>query len=79
MLQEAEQERVEPVEIVDETLIVPEIKPIWVVLYIDNENIKALDRNRVMRRVREFVIESLDEPVRMMVMSYQRSLKVLQP
>lgn len=57
----------------------PEIKPIWVVLYIDNENIEALDRNRVLRRVREFVVENLDEPVQMMVVSFQRSLKVLQP
>ncbi len=55
-----------------------EIKPVWVVLYIDNENIQALDRNRVLRRVREFVVENLDEPVRMMVVSYDRSLNVLQ-
>ncbi len=56
-----------------------EIKPIWVVLYIDHENIGSLDRNRVMRRVREFVTESLEEPVQMMVVSYNRSLKVVQP
>lgn len=56
-----------------------EIKPIWVVLYIDHENIGALDRNRVLRRVREFVIENLEAPVEMMVVSYQRSLKVVQP
>jgi len=56
-----------------------EIKPIWVVLYIDHENIGSLDRNRVMRRVREFVTESLEEPVQMMVVSYSRSLKVVQP
>jgi VWFA-related protein len=57
----------------------PEIKPIWVVLYIDHENIEALDRNRVLRRVREFVTENLEEPVEMMVVSYQQSLKVVQP
>jgi VWFA-related protein len=57
----------------------PEIKPMWVVLYIDQENLETLDRNRVLRRVREFVTENLDEPVRMMVVSYQRSLKVVQP
>ncbi len=49
------------------------------VLYIDNENIEALDRNRLMRRVREFVTENLEEPVEMMVVSYQRSLKVVTP
>ncbi len=58
---------------------VVEIKPLWVVIYIDNENIEALDRNRVLRRVRTFVTENLDEPVKMMVVSYQKSLKVMQP
>ena len=56
-----------------------EIKPIWVVLYIDHENIESMDRNRVLRRVREFVTENLEAPVEMMVVSYQRSLKVVQP
>ncbi|MEE4273774.1 MAG: VWA domain-containing protein [Thermoanaerobaculales bacterium] len=56
-----------------------EIKPIFVVLFIDHENIETLDRNRVLRRVREFVTENLDEPVRMMVVSRTQSLKVLQP
>jgi VWFA-related protein len=64
---------------VESESMMPEIKPIWVVLYIDNENIEALDRNRVLRRVREFVVENLDEPVQMMVVSFQRSPKVLQP
>ena len=66
-------------ETVDTESAAPEIKPIRVVLYIDNENIQALDRNRVLRRVREFVVENLDEPVEMMVVSFQRSLKVVQP
>jgi len=66
-------------EVVESELAAPEIKPIRVVLYIDNENIEALDRNRVLRRVREFVVENLDEPVEMMVVSFQRSLKVVQP
>ena len=57
----------------------PEIKPMWVVLYIDHENLKTLDRNRVLRRVREFVTENLEEPVEMMVVSFQRSLKVVVP
>jgi VWFA-related protein len=57
----------------------PEIRPVYVVLYVDNENIHPLHRNRVMRSVREFVIDSLVEPVQMMVVGYQRSLKVMQP
>lgn len=57
----------------------PEIQPIWMVIYIDNENIHPLHRNRILRQVREFVVENLHPPVQMMVVSYQRSLKVLQP
>ncbi len=57
----------------------PEIRPVFVVLYIDNENLRPFDRNRVLRRVREFVIENLEPPVEMMVVSYQRSLDVAQP
>jgi VWFA-related protein len=56
-----------------------DIKPIFVVLFIDHENIETLDRNRVLRRVREFVTENLDEPVQMMVVSRTQSLNVLQP
>jgi len=58
---------------------VPEIRPIFVVLYLDNENLQPLNRNRVLRRVRSFVIENLQPPVQMMVVGYQRSLKVVQP
>lgn len=57
----------------------PEIRPVYVVLYVDNENLRPFDRNRVLRRVREFVIENLEPPVEMMVVSYQRSLEVAQP
>jgi VWFA-related protein len=56
-----------------------EIRPVYMVIYIDNENLQPLHRNRVLRRVREFVAENLQGPVQMMVVSYQRSLKVLQP
>ncbi len=56
-----------------------EIRPIFVVLYIDNENLRPMDRNRVLRRVRSFVTENLEDPVQMMVVSYQRSLDVAQP
>ena len=63
----------------DEPATELEIRPIWVVLYIDHENIEALDRNRVLRRVREFVTENLDQPVQMMVVSYLRSVEVVQP
>lgn len=54
------------------------IRPTWVVLYIDNENLHPIDRTRVLRRVREFVTANLKPPVQMMVVSYQGSLKVIQ-
>lgn len=57
----------------------PEIRPVFIVLYVDNENLRPIDRNRVLRRVREFVLENLEPPVEMMVVSYQRSLEVVQP
>ena len=57
----------------------PRIRPAYVVLFVDNENLHALQRNRVLRGVRSFVLESMHPPVQMMVVSYQRSLKVLQP
>lgn len=54
------------------------VKPAWVVLFVDNENLHPHHRARVLRRVREFVVESLHEPVRMMVVSSTPSLKVVQ-
>jgi VWFA-related protein len=54
------------------------IRPTWVVIYIDNENLHPIDRTRVLRRVREFVTDNLKPPVQMMVVAYQGSLKVIQ-
>jgi VWFA-related protein len=47
------------------------------VLYIDNENLDPLDRNRVLSQTREFVRTSLHPPAKMMVVAYQRSFEVL--
>ncbi len=52
--------------------------PVHLVLYIDNENLQPLDRNRVLSQTREFVRTSLHPPARMMVVAYQRSFEVLQ-
>jgi len=57
----------------------PRIRPTWVVLYIDQENLQPLDRTRVLRRVREFVRSSLEPPVQMMVVANEGSLKVKLP
>jgi VWFA-related protein len=57
----------------------PEPMPVYLVLYIDNENLRPLDRNRVLSQARNFVIENLHPPAQMMVVSRRRSVKVLQP
>lgn len=57
----------------------PDIRPTWVVLYIDQENLQPLDRTRVLRRVREFARTSLKPPVQIMVVANEGSLKVKQP
>ncbi len=53
--------------------------PVHMVLYIDNQNLDPLDRNRVLSQTREFVRTSLHPPAQMMVVAYQRSFEVLQP
>lgn len=54
-------------------------EPRFLVLLIDNENITVFNRNRVINRMSEWVRDNLRAPDQMMVVSYQRSLKVLQP
>ncbi len=57
----------------------PELRPIWLVLYVDSENLHPIHATRVLRRVREFVNVSLRPPVQMMVVANQAGLKVVQP
>jgi len=57
----------------------PRPRPVYMVLYVDNENLVPIDRNRVLSQARQFVRDNLHPPVQMMVVSYQRSLKILQP
>lgn len=54
-------------------------EPLFIALYIDNENVAPLNRNRVLNKVNEFVLERVKPPDQAMLMAYQRSLKVLQP
>ncbi len=54
-------------------------EPAYVVLHIDNENLHAIDRKRVLTRVRSFVEETLVSGVQMMVVSSRRSLEIRQP
>ena len=54
-------------------------EPAYVVLHIDNENLHAIDRKRVLTQVRDFVEETLVSGVQMMVVSSRRSLEIRQP
>jgi VWFA-related protein len=53
-------------------------QPVHLVLYIDNQNLDPLDRNRVLSQTGDFVRTSLHPPAQMMVVAYQRSFEVLQ-
>jgi len=56
-----------------------ELQPSYMAIYIDSENLRPLDRNRVLNQLQSFVRNNCQPPVEMMVVSYNRSLKVLQP
>jgi len=62
-----------------ENLSKDSFRPVYVVLYFDNENSRAMDRNRMISQMRGFVREKLHPPVQMMVISYNKSYDVLQP
>ncbi len=49
------------------------------IVYVDNFNIRPFNRNRVFRRLREFLSTELDREDRIMLVSYDRSLHVRQP
>lgn len=55
-----------------------EIQPVWVMILVDNDNLHPLDRNRVLGQLRSFVRENTKVPVKMMVASTNRRLKVEQ-
>ena len=61
-----------------ETLSKDSLRPTYIVLYFDNENSRAIDRNRLITQMRTFIRETLHPPVQMMVISYQKSYDVLQ-
>lgn len=55
------------------------IQPVHIVLYVDNENIRPFDRNRVLGQVRDFIDEVMAPHVQVMVVSVQRSPEIVQP
>ncbi|HUP21659.1 MAG TPA: VWA domain-containing protein [Thermoanaerobaculia bacterium] len=58
---------------------IPQVPPdqrLWMVLYVDHFNIRPHNRNRVFNFVREFLRNSLGRDDRVMLVTYNRSLKV---
>ena len=55
---------------------VPQDQQLHVIVYIDHFNIRPFNRNRVFRYVRQFLRESTTRQDRIMLVSYNRSLKV---
>ncbi|MDH3403214.1 MAG: VWA domain-containing protein [Acidobacteriota bacterium] len=60
-------------------LAVPEDQRLYLVVYVDNFNIRPFNRNRVFRRLREFLTEQLGAEDRVMLVSYDRSLHYRHP
>jgi VWFA-related protein len=54
--------------------LVPEEQRLHLVVYIDNFNIRPFNRNRVFRRLREFLNNELTPEDRVMLVTYDRSL-----
>ncbi len=61
-----------------EALTIPEDQRLNLIIFIDHFNIHALNRNRVMRDVRQFLLQTIKSEDRVMLMTYTRSLKVEQ-
>ena len=54
-------------------------EPRFVAFYVDNENLMPFNRNRVLTKMVDWIRDNLAPPDQAMVVSYQRSMKVLQP
>jgi VWFA-related protein len=58
---------------------VPEDQRLYLVVYVDNFNIRPLNRNRILGELRRFLLEKLNPADQVMVISYDRTLHVRQP
>ncbi len=58
---------------------VPEDQRLHLVVYVDNFNIRPLDRNRTFARLREFLYDTIAPHDRVMLVTYDRSLHIRQP
>ena len=59
--------------------LLPEEEQHHLVVYIDNFNIRPFNRNRVFRRLREFLSSKLERGDRVMLVTYDRSLHYRHP
>ena len=55
-----------------------QIQPIWLMIFIDNDNLRPLDRNRVLGQAQAFIRSNAQPPVQMMVVNYNKTLSVVQ-
>ncbi|MFV2071994.1 MAG: VWA domain-containing protein [Thermoanaerobaculales bacterium] len=54
------------------------VQPVHLALYVDNENLRPIDRNRVLTQVRSFLREIMAPHVQVMVVSAARSTRIVQ-
>ncbi len=59
--------------------MLPEEERLHLIVYVDNFNIRPFNRNRVFRRLREFLSEKLERGDRVMLVTYDRSLHIRHP
>ena len=55
---------------------VPAVVQAHYIFYIDNQNIQPQNRNRMFKRLKEFITESVGQNAEGMIVTYNRSLKV---
>jgi VWFA-related protein len=58
---------------------VPPGGPLWLVVYIDNTNLRTFDRRRVLGQLREFLAQGVGTHTDVMVASYDRALNIRLP
>ena len=59
--------------------VMPEDQRLYLVVYVDNFNIRPFNRNRVFVQLRQFLAEELGKEDRVMLVSYDRSLHYRHP
>ena len=67
-----------PAAVADEEAL-PEDQRLFLIVYVDNFNIRPFNRNRVFRRLREFLHDRVETADQVMLVSYDRSLNVRHP